>query len=114
MRSSGQNGMNMDICQIKYFLNTKFYLESVSVKDRIGMGRTKKTVPTANRLVVNRSANNSNLAMNRVSTSGGPSAAVAKAKRIAMLREVKTVNSNKRTTISLRKNIFDRLGPISL
>ncbi|XP_054153673.1 uncharacterized protein C19orf47 homolog [Oppia nitens] len=98
------------------------HTEIVSVKDRIG---TSTSSPAVKRAIVNRtaisnlSANRtiiSNLSANRTAISNRmktSSPAVLQAKRIAMRRAAdSTIQTNK--TISLRKNIFDRLGPISL
>jgi hypothetical protein len=63
-------------------------------------------IPTTNRLIVNRSIGSS-LTVNR----GNASSSVAQAKKIALRR---AAAQNNKKTISLRKNIFDRLGPISL
>jgi len=81
--------------------------ETVSVKNRIGLMRNSKpnTVPTSNRLIVNRIVN---------TKTPTASPAVAQAKRIAAMRRAADSTNNRKRTISLRKNIFDRLGPISL
>ncbi len=83
------------------------FSETVSVKNRIGINtNSSNMIPTTNRLIVNRSIGSS-LTVNR----GNASSSVAQAKKIALRR---AAAQNNKKTISLRKNIFDRLGPISL
>jgi len=81
--------------------------ETISVKNRIGLSGRLSSPSAPSRLIVNRTAVSN--AANRMTTA---STAVLQAKRIAMKRTNDALIKNK--TISLRKNIFDRLGPISL
>lgn len=89
-------------------LNLMNFSGTVSVKNRIGINSNSLSniIPTTNRLIVNRSVGSSTLTNRSVT-----SPAVAQAKRIALRRAAGVTNKK---TISLRKNIFDRLGPISL